>query len=614
MGWALVIVAFIVYIPAMQGGYIWDDDDYVLKNQTLLSLDGLRQIWFQIGATPQYYPMVHSTYWLEYRLWGLIPSGYHTVNILLHAVNAVLLWRVLAALHIPGAWVAAVVFALHPVHVESVAWITERKNVLSCLFYLSAALAYLRYALGANDKEAHTGSGKFYALSLVLFLCALLSKTVTSTLPAALLLLLWWKRGRIQWADVRAMVPFFFVGIGFGLLTLWMEKHHVGAVGEAWNLSLVERLLIAGRALWFYAGKLLWPSPLIFNYPRWQIDGGAWQQYLYPAGALAVMVALWLARSRIGRGPLAAVLFFAGTLMPALGFFDVFPMRYSFVADHFQYHASIGLITIFASVGCLAANRLGGWGRTGGWGALVIVLATLGTLTWRQSYIYKNHETIWRDTIRKNPDSWMAHTNLGVLLTSRDRLEEAMGHYRQSLRINAADYVAHNGLGSALRDQGQTEEAIGHYREALRINAANSTVHNNLGLTLLQLGRMNEAMGHFREALRINPGDFLAHNNLGIALAMQGVIYEAVDHFREALRIDPANISVYDNLAGIYASRGEWEKAIELYRKALKVNPGVVEFHEKLGRLLTQTGRKDEAIPYFEEALRLMKSGALQGH
>ncbi|MHC4081279.1 MAG: hypothetical protein ACYSU2_08170, partial [Planctomycetota bacterium] len=293
----LVLMTLAAYWPATSCGYIWDDDDYVHQNVLLRSTGGLGEIWLDVGATPQYYPLVHTSYWLEYRLWEDDPRGYHVVNILLHALGAVLLWRVLKRLGVPGAWVAAAVFALHPVHVESVAWITERKNVLSGVFYLGSALLYLRFTLRTGEDRP---SRWLYAGALALFVCALLSKTVACSLPAALLLVLWWKRGHIGWQDARLLAPFFALGVAFGLLTIWMEVHRVGAEGATWNLTFIDRCLIAGRALGFYAGKLIWPWPLMFVYPRWQINASAWWQYTFPAAAAAVVVGLWLARNRIG--------------------------------------------------------------------------------------------------------------------------------------------------------------------------------------------------------------------------------------------------------------------------------------------------------------------------
>src|SRR5215831_21076118 len=230
-GGLIVLLVLLVYLPVLHSGFIWDDDSYVTENPTLRSLDGLRRIWFEVGAVPQYYPMVHSTFWLEYHLWGLNPVGFHLVNVLLHAAAAILLWQVLKRLKIPAAWLVATIFALHPIEVESVSWVTERKNVLSAVFYFAAALAYFRFAPPTESVVRNSRRWYWYAGALILFLAALLSKTVTCSLPAALLLVCWWKKGRVQWSDLLPLLPFLAVGAGLGLLTAGMEKYRVGAHG-----------------------------------------------------------------------------------------------------------------------------------------------------------------------------------------------------------------------------------------------------------------------------------------------------------------------------------------------------------------------------------------------
>ncbi|MHC4216321.1 MAG: tetratricopeptide repeat protein, partial [Planctomycetota bacterium] len=431
----------------MRAGFIWEDDLNIQNNLTLRSADGLQQIWFQIDSSPQYYPMTYTTYWLEYQLWKLNPTGYHVVNILLHAAGTVLLWRVLTALQVPGALIAAAIFALHPVHVESVAWITERKNVLSGVFYFSSALMYFRYALGPENTLSCRGPARFYAASLVLFLCALLSKTAVCMLPVVFLLVLWWKRNRIGWADVRALLPFCTLAIILAVLTVWVEKRHVGAVGQEWNQSFIERCLIAGRSLCFYAGKLFWPKQLTMLYPRWQIDAHIWQQYLYPTAVIIVMAAFCFARKRIGKGPLVAFLCFTATLFPVLGFFDIAFSRYSFVSDHFQYLAGISLIVLVMAVGYRTVDQIGRWGKNIAIVFVVPILVILGILTWRQEYPYLNNETLWRDTLNKNPNNWVAHNNLGVTLNLQGRFDEAIDHYRQVLQIKPNDVEAHHNLG-----------------------------------------------------------------------------------------------------------------------------------------------------------------------
>jgi tetratricopeptide (TPR) repeat protein len=341
--------------------------------------------------------------------------------------------------------------------------------------------------------------------ALALFLCALLSKSVTCSLPAALLLVLWWKRGRIGWQDARLLAPFFVLGVAFGLLTIWMEVHRVGAVGATWDLTFIDRCLIAGRAPWFYAGKVLWPWPLMFVYPRWQIDAGAWWQHLFPVAAAGVVAALWLTRDRLGRGPLVAVLFFAGTLVPALGFFDVYPMRYSFVADHFQYLASIGLIALGAAGLTAAARRCGDLGLVIAGIAAGVVMITLGTVTWRYGHAFHDAEMLWRDTLAKNDNAWIAHNNLGTILQSGGRPDEASYHFRRAVDINPDHAEAQNNLGGILGLQGRTDEAIVHFRRALELDPRLARAHANLGSALLTQGRPDEAMIHLRSAARLNP-------------------------------------------------------------------------------------------------------------
>ena len=477
----IVLITLVAYVPALQGGFIWDDDSYVTENPTLRSVQGLAKIWLEPRSNPQYYPLVFSSFWVEYHLWGLNPMGYHAVNALLHGLAAVLLWLLLKRIKVPGALLAAAVFALHPVHVESVAWITERKNVLSGLFYLGSALCLVRFfGLEQERTEQRQRFWWYYGSGLFLFTCALLSKTVTCTLPAAMVLLLWWKRGKVRGSEAVALVPFFLLGLGFGLLTAWLEQHHVGALGSEWELSFVDRFLVAGRVLWFYAGKLVWPAVLIFNYPRWHIDAGVWWQYLYPLSVLLVILVLWVFRQRIGRGPLVGVLFFCGTLFPALGFFDVYPFRYSYVADHFQYLASVGLIALAASAFTLAASRLSFWPKRVGVALSLVVLMALAGQTWSQSHVYKDWKTVWTKTLEKNPESALAHYNLGRLLLGQHKFDEAISHFSKALPLKPNSAEIHNNLGVALAGAGRLDEAASQFAEALRVNPDHAKARRNL--------------------------------------------------------------------------------------------------------------------------------------
>ena len=353
----LILVATVVsYWPALNGGFVWDDDAYVPKPE-MQSPDGLRRIWLEPGATLQYYPLLYSSFWIQHKVWGDTTTGYHVVSLILHLAGVVLVFLILRSLEIPGALLAAGIFALHPVHVESVAWISEQKNTLSGALYLAAVLAYLRF----DASRVETGRPSLwwpYLASLAFLILSLFSKTVTATFPAAILVIFWWKRGTVTWRrDVLPLIPFFAVGISAGIFSAYAERVFVGATGVDYELSAVQRCLLAGRVIWFYLFKLIWPVNLSFSYPKWEVDPAAWSDWFYLIGVLAAGLVMWKARHR-SRAPLAAFLFFVGTLFPVLGFLNVYPFVYSYVADHFQYLASLGIITLVASAMTLAWERV----------------------------------------------------------------------------------------------------------------------------------------------------------------------------------------------------------------------------------------------------------------
>ncbi len=507
----IVVVTALAYLPAFTAGFIWDDPDYILRNPTLRSPGGLVQMWTDRQSLPQWYPLVHTTFWVEYQLWGEDPTGYHVVNLALHALGAIVLWRLLKRFNLPGAWLAACLFAVHPVHVESVAWVTERKNVLSGLLYLLSTSAYVR-AIRLNRENVAPCDAptlRWYVLALALFLAALFSKTVTATLPAALLLVIWWKAGHIRVRDVAWLVPFFVAGIILALNTAHLEQVRVGATGHEWQYAdtamgdFLARAIIAGKALWFYAWKLVWPAELAFIYERWALDWRDPLQYAYPLAALAVIVVLFLLRRRIGRGPVVAVLFFAGTLFPALGFFNVFPHRYAFVADHFQYLASIGLLALAAARVARAIQRLAFPVR-----ALVgaLVILPLCVLTYTQALVYENPITLWADTVRKSPGNWMPWTNLGNALVAQKRYDEAMPLYEEALRLAPhVDDVQYN-AGHLRARQGRFREAEQHFRRAVEIKPTYLPAWESLGdLYADELNEPQKAIEAYERAIAIAP-------------------------------------------------------------------------------------------------------------
>jgi tetratricopeptide (TPR) repeat protein len=605
-GWLLLIAVIFVYQPVWHGKPIWDDDAH-LTPPGLRSSQGLARIWIEPGATQQYYPLVHSIFWVEYKLWGDSTLGYHLINILLHTFSALLLWKILRRLQVPGAYLAAAIFALHPVCVESVAWISEIKNTLSGAFYLSAALVYLRF-----DR---TRNWRFYFVTLGLFLLGLMSKTVIATLPAALLVVFWWQRGKLSWKqDVLPLIPFFVAGIGAGLFTAWVEWKFVGARGSGYNFSVIERLLIAGRAIWFYLGKLVWPVDLVFIYPRWHVSQTVWWQYLFPITALLVSAGLWLL-SRRNRAPLAAWLFFGGTLFPALGFFNVYPFCYSFVADHFQYLAGVGPITLAAAGIAIYFRSLMNKQQFLEPIVCGTLLLVLGVSSWRHSGMYTDIETLWRTTIARNPDCWLANNNLGSCLYKEERVEEAVEHYQKAIECKPDYPEAHYNLGLVFWRQGKLDEAIEHYQKAVELEPARAEYYINLGNLLAIQERPSEAIRQFQKALAVEPGYTKAHYNLADIFFAQGRWDEAIEHYQQALKQMPDSVHAYYQLGLALQSRGRFAEAVAQLQKVLELDPKHIPAQNNLAWLLAtcpdgalRDGKK--AVALAQQAVQLSGGNA----
>ena len=566
----------LAYWPAYHGQFIWDDDRYVWQNTLLRSAHGLGRIWTDIGATPQYYPLTHTVFWLEWHGWGDHVLGYHIVNVLLHVVASLVVVRLLKALRMPGAWLAGFVFALHPLHVESVAWISELKNTLSIVFLLLSMLTYASYA-GLRERANRNRST--WALALIFFLAAVLSKTVSSSMPAVMLVLIWWKRGRIRWADVRPLLPFFAVAIVATVITGRMERVVVGAEGHDWDFTFAQRLLIAARALWWYAGHLVFPSRLAFSYTRWTIDVHAAWQWAYVA-ATVLMFAILIAFRRLGRAPLAATLIFCGTLFPALGFFNLFPQRYSFVADHFQYASDIALIALFAEGLTILGRRFPSKLRHV-W--VVVLIGFLSVATFSQARIYSNEEVLWRDTIAKTPTSWLAHNDLAIwLMNTHDpaKSTEALHELQETLRLRPQHDRAHWSMGDLLMRMGRPTEAnqqydlaIQQYRNTIAADPRATNAYLQLAELYDALGRTAEAADTYRMAAANRPDESYFLQQAAQHEITLGNPTAAIDYLQQWAALRPDSIEPRVRLAYLEGSLGRVMDARLQLQQAAKIDP-----------------------------------------
>jgi tetratricopeptide (TPR) repeat protein len=538
----LVLLAFGSYGTVLvKGGWIWDDDDYVLNNRTVRAEEGLKSIWTDSSANPQYYPMVYTTFRLEYQSnppeakpapkpgdpiesrkpTPPDPTRFHFNNVLIFAITVLLFWRVLQKLRIPGGLLAVSLFAAHPINVESVAWITERKNMLSGMFAMAAVLMYLRYARIGNDDDngqpktemPDTGIGKSYwaqlgwgsfALSLLFWFAGLFSKTVIAFVPPALFLIIWWKRPRELWRLSLGLLPFLAAGIYFGLRTAKIEREQVGASESFFDLTFLDKFVLAGKVVWTYLLHIIAPFQQMFFYPKWEVDSGSLVQWLILAAAIALpLVLLWKSK-KLGRGPLVAILIFGGALFPVMGFVPVYPMRFSWVADHFQYHANFAMFALLGAM--LIKIRIP---QNVGRGVLGVVLGLLAWKSNAQGLMYQNVETLWRTTVEVNPTSWMAHENLGVELKSQGRMDEALEVMHKGLEIHRDPHLlqsvanVHMERFSKARQQNDLDLAQAYIEEALETWPKRIDFNMVYGTVLYFRGPAmhRQAMKHFENAL-----------------------------------------------------------------------------------------------------------------
>ncbi len=614
---------------------MWDDNVMLTDNPFIKSGGGLAEIWFG-HRNPDYFPLASTSLWLEWRIWGTHAWGYHVTNILLHALSVVLLWEVLKQLRIPGAWFGALIFAVHPVNVESVAWIAERKNTLAMPFYLLAALAWLRWD---DDKRPRQ-----YWMSLGMFALALLSKTSVVMLPPVLLLATWWRHGRVTARDLLALAPFFALSLGAGLLTIWFQTqnaiHGVAIPMGGWP----ARIATLGRALWFYLWKDIAPVNLSLLYPHWPITGVSWTPLMLFIAMFLVFAMLAFGvipsearadKREYARGALFALGYFVLSLFPVLGFFRMYYFRFSQVADQWQYVAIIGAASAGGSALGLFAerNRLGG--RCLG-AAVALVLAAL---TWNRCFVVHSDDTAWADVLRRDPMSWLGNANFAVSQMHQKNTDAALKYALRSAELNPDFGDVHTLAGTALQEKGRLDEAIAQFREAIQITPDAPDAHDNLGVALMKQGKLDEAISEYQTALNLRPEFTAAQVNLGIALSKQGkaeqamMLYRAAlttapeypeghyhlgvalvgqkrfddarAEFEEAVRLKADYAEALNDLGAGFAREKRFDEAIANYRKALAAKPDLAEAHNNMGAALYGLQHVDEAIAEFEAAVRL---------
>lgn len=576
---ALASAILFVYFPAIRGGFVWDDDIYLTHHPPITDPLGLLKIWFDPASSISPYPMVFTTYWIEYRLWGFAPEGYHLVNLALHAMNAFLVSLILRRLGFPSARLAAIIFAVHPMSVESVAWITERKDVLSGLFHLLAIHFWLRHIEASGKKT--------YALAFASFVFAMLSKTVTCTFPVIAVLLTIWKSPSISSTQLRILAikttPMFAIALVLGLATIWWEKFNLVGT-EQFTFSFSQRLLMAGRAPWFYLGKLGWPWPLSLIYQEWPLNTASVAEwgfcFLTLTGLLSIVLFGWRRRS-----PLAlATGYFIITLTPALGFLDYSSMVYGYAYNHFQYLAGIGIMAVMAALLQNASMRLPfAQIRLI---ACIFLLLSLGLASRHHSAHFTSNETLFRANIAVNPRSWVGWYNVGVELDGQNKPESALTHYNEGLKINPDHIDGICNRANALMALGRLDEARAELNRALELEPDGFAIHLTLGLLAMQEQNLDESIERFTRTTELRPKNGKGHYNLGLALMRKEKTDEALVAFERAAEIEPNNPLALNGLGIALVQVGRRAEGIPYLQRAAALNPA---YQANLDRALKQT-------------------------
>ena len=542
----LLVATCACYWPALNGEFQWDDGLLVKDNDLIKSLAGLRDIWFSTKPY-DFFPLTYTTFWLEWPLWGGDPAGYHLVNLALHLAGAGLLWRLLLELRLPGAWFGALLFALHPVNVASVAWIAERKNTLSMVFYLACLLCYVR----SEDAPEARARRRRYGWSLGFFVLAALSKSSVVMLPFVLLLLCWWRRGKLSRTDLARSVPFLVVSLACGVATLWFQYHRAIQPGfhAATKLPLLVRALMAGHVAWFYFGKALFPMGLSMVYPRWTLGASFPRDYLPALAWLAALGVAWTGRPRWGRGPFAVLAYFLITLAPVSGLMQMSFFTYSYVSDHLVHLSLVGII-----VGVAAG--LGAWQARGGassrlaLAAMALIATAFCAATPYRADQFGSNRRLWETARAVAPQCFAVYNNLGADAQAHGRIAEAETDYREAVRLEPRSFSTCNNLATVLRSEGKWRQAGALYQAILRLEP-NAQCYNNLAVVYLELGETGQARTQLMHALALAPTMGNAYFNLFRTERAEHHLPAAADALRGCLRCDPSDAVAMTYLASL---------------------------------------------------------------
>ena len=520
---ALVVLTCLCYWPSLNGGFLWDDDLWLTHSPLARTPGGLRQIWF--STVPyDYFPLTYTTFWLEWRLWGADPLGYRVVSLALHLASAGLLWRLLTVLRVPGAWFGALLWAIHPVNVASVAWIAELKNTLSMVFYLGSLICFVQ------------AGRRWYGAALGLFVLAVLSKTSVVMLPCVLLLIAWWQRGRISRVDWVRSAPFFVVSLAAGLTTVWFQ-HHRSMNSHDWGAHdpLALRMLLVPRVLLFYLGKAFFPVDLSMIYPRWDRSLAA-----SVTGLATLACIFWIVCAKGGRGLLTALGSFLITVLPVAGLVPMTFFMYSFVSDHLVYLPLVGLLAAAAAM--LATLRATPRWRHVATGAMLLLSGSFAVGCFIRAGDFGSSERLWTSTLTINPRCAAAHNNLGLALEDKKRWSEAEAHFRAALRLDPHLSAALSNEAALFQHEGRWQEAAGAYEAALA-QLPDPKDCNNYGVVCLHLDDTTRARALFQRAAAMEPAMLSPHINLyKIALAQNDPAVAATE-WDECVRRDPGDAS-----------------------------------------------------------------------